>query len=93
MEGGIKAWIDAGYPVESSFVDELDCVDKPVKTTLNAKISNILCYLEKGNDAKAIEKIGTFNDFVNETKAEGRLDSAQADYLIHESTVHLKDLI
>lgn len=93
MEGGIKAWIDAGYPVESSFVDELDCVDKPVKTTLNAKVSNILCYLEKGNDAKAIEEIGTFNDFVNETKAEGRLDSAQADYLIHESTVHLKDLI
>ncbi len=93
MQEGIKPWIDAGYSVESSFVDKLECVDKSTKTALNAKINNILCHLEKGNDAKAIEKIGNFTSFVNEMEAEGRLDSCEADYLIHESTIHLKDLI
>jgi rhodanese-related sulfurtransferase len=93
MQSGIKPWIDAGYPVVSSFVDELECADKSTKTALNAKVNNILCHLEKGNDAKAIEKIDNFTVFVDEMEAEGRLDSDEADYLIHESTIHLKDLI
>lgn len=92
MQGGIKAWIDAGYPVVSSFVDELHCADS-TKTALNAKVNNILYHLEKGDDAKAIEKIDKFTAFVDEMEAEGRLDSNEADYLIHESTIHLKDLI
>lgn len=93
MQGGIKAWIDAGYPVVSSFVDELEYADDSTKTALNAKVNNILWHLEKGNDAKAIEKIGNFIAFVDEMEAENRLDSNEADYLIHESTIHLKDLI
>lgn len=93
MQSGIKTWIDAGYPVASSFVDELECADESTKIALNAKIDNILRHLEKGNDAKAVEKISNFTAFVDEIEAEGRLDSNEADYLIHESTVHLKDLI
>jgi rhodanese-related sulfurtransferase len=93
MNEGIKVWIDAGYPVVSSFVDELDCADDSTKTALNVKVNNILCHLQKGNDAKAIKKISTFNAFVNKTRAECRLNSTEADYLIHESTVHLMDLI
>jgi rhodanese-related sulfurtransferase len=93
MQSGIKAWIDAGYPVVSSFVDELERADESTKIALNAKVNNILCHLEKGNDAKAIEKIGNFTAFVDEMEAEGRMDSDEADYLIHESTIHLKDLI
>lgn len=93
MQTGVKVWIDGGYPVVSSFVDELECADKSTKTALNAKVNNILCHLEIGNDPKAIEKIGNFTAFVDEMEAEGRLNSGEAGYLIHESTVHLKDLI
>jgi rhodanese-related sulfurtransferase len=92
MQGGIKAWIDA-YPVVSSFVDELEYADDSTKTALNAKVNNILWHLEKGNDAKAIDKIDNFTAFVDEMEAENRLDSNEADYLIHESTIHLKDLV
>lgn len=92
MEGGIKVWIDAGYPVVSSFVNELD-VDNSTRTALNAKVNNILCHLKIGNDLKAIEKIGKFNDFVDKMEANCRLDSDEAYYLIHEATIHLKDLI
>lgn len=93
MQSGLKAWIDAGYPVVSSFVDDLDCADNSTKTALNAKVNNILSHLEKGNDAKAIEKISNFTVFVDEMEAVDRLNSNEADYLVHESTVHLKDLI
>ena len=93
MQGGIKVWIDAGYPVVITFVDELDFADDSTKTALNAKLNNVLCHLEKGDDLKAIEKIGNFNDFVYEMATEGRLGSNEAAYLIHESSVHLKDLI
>jgi rhodanese-related sulfurtransferase len=93
MNEGIKPWIDAGYPVVSSFVGELECADKSTKTALQAKVNNILCHLEKGNDLKAIRKIDNFTVFVDEMEAEGRLNPCEADYLIHISTVHLKDLI
>lgn len=93
MQGGIKAWIGAGYPVVSSFVNELECADNSTKNALNARVKNILCHLEKGNDLKAIEKIDNFTCFVNKMEAKCRLNPDEADYLIHESTVHLKDLI
>lgn len=93
MEGGIKVWIDAGYPVVSSFVNELECVDNSTRTALNAKVNNILCHLKIGNDLKAIKKIGKFNDFVDKMEANCRLNSDEANYLIHEATIHLKDLI
>jgi len=93
MQDGIKVWIDEGYSVESSFVDKLECASKSTRTALNAKVNNILCHLEKGHDLKAIEKIGNFTELVDEMEAEGRLDQDEAEYLIHESAVHLKDLI
>lgn len=93
MEGGIKVWIDAGYSVVSTFVDELDCAEASTKTALDAKLNNVLCYLEKGADLKAIKKIGKFTDFAGEMVTEGRLDSDKAAYLIHESSIYLKDLI
>lgn len=93
MEGGIKAWIDAGYPVVSSFVNELEYADDSTKNALNAEVKTILCYLKKGNDLKAIEKIDNFTVLVDEMEAEGRLNYDEANYLIHESTIHLKDLI
>jgi len=93
MEGGIKTWIDAGYPVVSSFVNELEYADGSTKTALNAKVNTILCYLKRGDDLKAIEEIDNFTVLVDEMEAEGRLNFEEANYLIHESTVHLKDLI
>jgi rhodanese-related sulfurtransferase len=93
MNGGIESWIDAGYPIVITFVNNLDCIDHSTKTALNAKLNNVLKHLEKGDDLKAIEKIDNFVEFVGEMLTEDRLDSDEAAYLIHESSVHLEDLI
>lgn len=93
MEAGIKVWIDEGYPVVITFVNELDCIGDSTRTALNSKLNNILYHLEKGNDCKAIEKIDKFICFVGEMEKECRLDSDEATYLIHEALMHFKDLI
>lgn len=93
MDGGIKAWIDERYPVVISFVDELDCVDDSTKTAFDSKLNNVLKHLENGDDCKAIKKVDKFIFFVCEMENECRLDSNEAAYLIHEASVHLKDLI
>lgn len=71
----------------------LSVADNLTKTALKAKVNNILCYLEKRDNLIAIKKLGKFTYFVDQVEAEGRLDSYEADYLIHESTIHLKYLI
>lgn len=93
MEPGIKTWIDEGYPVVITFVDELDSISDSTKTALNAKLDNVLCHLEKGDDCKAIQKIDKFISFVYEMEDECRLDSNEVTYLTHEASIHLKDLI
>lgn len=63
------------YSVVSTFVDELDCAEASTKTALDAKLNNLLCYLEKGADLKAIEKIGKFrfSSFQNNTVCFSRI--------------------
>jgi rhodanese-related sulfurtransferase len=93
MEGGIKVWIDSGYSVLITFVDELDCIDDSTKRALSAKLNSVLNHMEKGDDCKAIEKIDKFICFVYQMENVCRLDSDEAAYLIHEASDHLKDLI
>jgi rhodanese-related sulfurtransferase len=79
MQGGIPAWIDARYPVVSTFVDELG-LDHCIKNALNVKINRVLYYLEKGNDAKAEKELDKFICFVNATERAEKLNSNQANY-------------
>ncbi len=79
MQGGIPAWIDARYPVVSTFVDELG-VNHCIEKVLNIRINRVLLYLEKGNDAKAEKELDKFISFVNATERAGKLDSSQANY-------------
>ena len=89
MQGGISAWIDARYPVVSTFVDESD-VDDCTKHSLNTKINRVFPYLEKGDDNKAKQEIDRFTCFVNATERVNKTSSSQADYLRHEAELITK---
>lgn len=79
MKGGISAWIDERYPIESTFVNELG-VKGFIKKPLKAQIKCVLCYLRTGNQSEAKEQLDEFISFVNETEEAKRLTSDQANY-------------
>lgn len=80
MKGAIPAWINAGYPVVSTFVDQSG-VEGHVKKSLKAQINQVLLYLEIGNDAKANKQLNTTKTFVNKTESKYLITADQAKYL------------
>jgi rhodanese-related sulfurtransferase len=80
MQGAIPAWINAGYPVVSTFVDQSG-VEGHVKNFLKAQINHVFVYLKIGNDAKANEQLNTTKTFVNKTESKCLITADQAKYL------------
>ena len=92
MKGGIRAWIDAGYSVVSTFVDISD-VDDCIKHALNAQINCVFVLLENGCDKKAGERLDKFNHFVDKMKEINRINNDQAIYLKDEAEFIRKMII
>jgi rhodanese-related sulfurtransferase len=80
MQGAIPAWINAGYPVVSTFVDQSG-VKGYIKKPLKAQINCVLLYLRIGDDAKANNQLNTTKSFVNETENKCLITADQAKYL------------
>ncbi|MGB9926780.1 MAG: rhodanese-like domain-containing protein [Methanosarcina sp.] len=84
MQMGIPAWIDARYPVTSTFIDESgvrSCIKKPLK----AKINCVFLSLRMGDDARAKNQLDQFKSFVNETERARIVSPGQAIYLRAEA--------
>jgi rhodanese-related sulfurtransferase len=79
----IPLWIDARFPVVSTFVDESN-LDKCVKNSLNPKIDRVFLHLEKGDDDKAKQELNKSILFINNTESVGKINSSQASYLRNE---------
>lgn len=92
MKGGIQKWIDAGYPVVSTFVDVSD-VDDSIKHALNAQINCVFVLLENGYDQEARGKLDKFNLFVDRMKEINRINNDQATYLKAEAEFIRKMII
>jgi len=84
MNEAIPAWINAKYPVVSTFVDESG-VKGPVKKELRTQIDCALSYLETGNEAKAKEQLDKFKSFVNDAETACLINTDQAKYLRAEA--------
>lgn len=92
IEGGIKAWIDAGYSVVSTFVD-ISVVDDCIKQALNAQINCVFILLENGYDQKAKKQLDKFNCFVDKMTEINKIDDDQATYLKAEAEFIRKMII
>jgi rhodanese-related sulfurtransferase len=84
VNGGITAWIDAGYPVKSTFLDNSG-IKGFIKKPLKKQIKCALLYLRMGDDLKANEQLDEFVSSVNKTEETKAIDSNQANYLRAEA--------
>jgi len=69
----------------SAYLDGLEGVDADTKSALNIKLTSVVDKLDKNDNDKAIKKLEDFIKFVDEMVSEGRLDSAEAEYLKSEA--------
>lgn len=92
MKVGIQVWIDAGYPVVSTFVDVSD-VNCHIKPVLETQIDCVFFLLENGCDQEAREQLDEFNFFVDEMKEINLINSDQATYLKAEAEFIRKMII
>jgi len=91
VEGGIQAWIDAGYSVVSTFVD-ISGVDDCIKQALNAQINCVFVLLENGYDQEAKKRLDKFNCFVDKMTEINKIDDDQV-YLLKSRSRIIRKMI
>lgn len=84
LQFGLQEWINAGYSVESTFVDVSGVVDC-VKHVLNARINCVFVLLERGCDQEAKDQLNKTNCTINKMEEIDKINHDQAMYLKNET--------
>jgi hypothetical protein len=67
------------------YVSNLENLDNGTKTFLAGKLENAIRNLEKGENVKAVNKLGQFTDSVNKLSLQNKLNADQADILVQRT--------